>query len=269
MDRSNQTLKKLLTCLSLGYFCALIWVIIADVVYNNNVPEENIQFHGLYPLSIGLSAIVTALIFDGNLKEIPFKIPGLKDIWFTLKMTIILVIVPFLINIFAGLTSYNDVAKFDKALLLGGFPVLIILALGEEIMWRGFLFSQLSKLFNFTEASLITGVFWALWHYPVIIHTHFIYADLPLWFSLPSFTLGIFGLSVFSCYLRVKTASIWPPVIWHALCNYFFFVVLKPLEINTSTYSMFFKLDTGILFMLFNIGAGFYFVNKYKIEFGK
>ena len=39
-------------------------------------------------------------------------------------------------------------------------------ALGEEIGWRGFLYKELAPL-GFWRCSLVTGVLWALWHYPL------------------------------------------------------------------------------------------------------
>ncbi|MEJ0055766.1 MAG: CPBP family intramembrane glutamic endopeptidase [Bacteroidota bacterium] len=42
-------------------------------------------------------------------------------------------------------------------------------ALGEEIGWRGFLVPNLFNVTGYTYTSLITGVVWAVWHYPLLI----------------------------------------------------------------------------------------------------
>jgi hypothetical protein len=57
--------------LRLGYGCALIWVIAANVVFDNRVPLEHFEFHGLYPLSLALNyASVTFVIpFEADVDE--------------------------------------------------------------------------------------------------------------------------------------------------------------------------------------------------------
>jgi membrane protease YdiL (CAAX protease family) len=41
--------------------------------------------------------------------------------------------------------------------------------LGEEIGWRGFLVPELAKRHSFVATSLISGIIWALWHYPILL----------------------------------------------------------------------------------------------------
>jgi len=49
-----------------------------------------------------------------------------------------------------------------------GLLMLIVLAgLGEELGWRGFLLRRLQSRHNALVSSIITGVFWGLWHIPL------------------------------------------------------------------------------------------------------
>lgn len=66
----------------------------------------------------------------------------------------------------------------------------ILLALGEEIGWRGFLVPQLAKLTTFTWVAIISGIIWALWHFPLAIMGMYV-AETPLWWSLPIFFLEL------------------------------------------------------------------------------
>jgi len=42
-------------------------------------------------------------------------------------------------------------------------------AMGEEIGWRGLLVPGLAKITTFTRTALLTGMIWAVWHYPSVI----------------------------------------------------------------------------------------------------
>lgn len=84
-----------------------------------------------------------------------------------------------------GNPEYYD--AYRKSMHLGGTPWISIVlgtvligtfglvgnvssALGEEIGWRGFLVPQLSKTTSFTTTSLLSGIIWSLWRYPILIY---------------------------------------------------------------------------------------------------
>ncbi len=69
-------------------------------------------------------------------------------------------------------------------------------ALGEEIGWRGFLVPELSKATSFTLTSLISGIVWSLWHYPILIYGDY-NAGTPTWYGLTCFTY----IDEFGCVL--------------------------------------------------------------------
>jgi len=56
-------------------------------------------------------------------------------------------------------------------------------ALGEEIGWRGFLVPELFKITNYTKTSLITGICWAVWHFPILIFADYD-SGTPAWYGL-------------------------------------------------------------------------------------
>jgi len=111
------------------------------------------------------------------------------------------------------------------ALLLALVPVLVPLStalgmaatLGEELGWRGLLAPRLAALAGFVPGSLMVGVVWALWHYPLIIvllprfHT-----GLPLAYAAACFTATLMCLSLVYTWLRLRTGSVWPAVLLHA-----------------------------------------------------
>jgi membrane protease YdiL (CAAX protease family) len=72
-------------------------------------------------------------------------------------------------------------------LLVGALPTLLIIvvymmitvALGEEVGWRGYALPALQARYSALVASLILGVLWALWHLPVFFNPDTHYSNLP------------------------------------------------------------------------------------------
>jgi membrane protease YdiL (CAAX protease family) len=71
-----------------------------------------------------------------------------------------------------GLGRWPALGTFGVALLLL-FTITVIgtavWALGEELGWRWFLFPRLQQQFGFHGACLISGVIWAVWHFPELL----------------------------------------------------------------------------------------------------
>lgn len=255
------SMQKVITAILLAYGCALAWVIYADVVYNNQVAIEDFAFSSLYGISLALSAIAAALLYDKNVKSLALRKCKWKYIGLGIGIAVFAIFIPFLLNLLAKVTGLQTEPKFDMELLIGGLPIVLILALAEEVMWRGILYSELSKKYNFAKTSIIIGLLWALWHYPVIIHTKFIYADRPLWFVLPAFTAMVVSGSFVYNYLRRISGSIWPCVFLHAGVNYLVFGIIEPLEKAQSANAMYFMNDIGVFYVLVFV-AGAFVVNR-------
>jgi membrane protease YdiL (CAAX protease family) len=62
---------------------------------------------------------------------------------------------------------------------------------------------------------------WALWHWPLIVMGLYGNPVTPLWFRLLFFTLGIMSMSVVLTYLRLRTESLWPAVVFRMSHNVF------------------------------------------------
>jgi uncharacterized protein len=91
--------------------------------------------------------------------------------------------------------------------------------LGEELGWRGLLVPALASTRSPAETSLITGVLWSLWHYPlVMLILPKLRPDLPRWYALSCFTLTVIGISFIYTWLRLRSGSVWPGVMLHSAC---------------------------------------------------
>jgi len=52
---------------------------------------------------------------------------------------------------------------------ISGISLNTLLAIGEEIGWRGLMLDELRKRFSLPITSIIIGIAWSLWHAPLII----------------------------------------------------------------------------------------------------
>ena len=95
------------------------------------------------------------------------------------------------------------------------------LALGEELGWRGYLVPALVPRFGVRGAGLISGAVWAAWHYPLFFLGPHARGGPPLAYELGCFTVMVLGAGVILAWLRTRSASVWPAVIFHASHNAF------------------------------------------------
>ncbi len=107
--------------------------------------------------------------------------------------------------------------------------------LGEEIGWRGFLVPELAKRYSFASTAVISGVVWALWHFPILLFADY-HAPTPTAYYLPIFVLTVPTLSFVWTWMRLRSGSLWTGVILHASHNTFIQQFFQPLTIdNTRT----------------------------------
>jgi len=98
------------------------------------------------------------------------------------------------------------------------FSLVILPPIWEEIIFRGFLFTNLRAKFRLRWAILLTSVLFA------IVHLQFGNGQPLLWVA----AIDTFILSCYLCILRERSGSLWPPILLHAAKNsvafYFLFI---------------------------------------------
>jgi uncharacterized protein len=103
-----------------------------------------------------------------------------------------------------------------------GLLLSVLGAFGEEIGWRGFLAPLLARRLGFAALAWCTWLLWFLF-YLWLFFLAGSYSKPP--FTLQVLTIGtlLFGLNVLLVWLRMKTSSLWPPVLFHAVHNFLAF----------------------------------------------
>ena len=185
----------------------------------------------------GISAILTALIFKDKIGNFGWKLGRPRFLAYSYLLPIVVSLIGYglvWISKYSGFTT-EQVANYKWAEMLGfDLPapfivgvlskmiivslISIVFVFGEEVGWSGYLTPKLRKVFSIPVASLIVGVYWAIWHFPAIIGG-FYGSGTPLWASLPGFTLVLVGASFIRTVLIEKSKSLWVGVILHTSHN--------------------------------------------------
>ncbi len=191
----------------------------------------------------GIAAIITQLLFTGNIRNLGWSIPSANYLLMSYVVPLIYVMIVYSLVWLTGIGPFNPegFAKFIAPaypMLQGQSTHIVIIiglvivssyevlmtgfrTLGEEIGWRGLLAPELAKRYSYTSTSVISGVIWAIWHYPVLLFGDYNNAGAPLWFGLICFTVLVIGISFALTWLRLKSGSLWTAVLLHASHNIF------------------------------------------------
>ncbi|MFC7132453.1 MULTISPECIES: CPBP family intramembrane glutamic endopeptidase [Salinibaculum] len=124
-----------------------------------------------------------------------------------------------------GILAFGGPVDLGRALpspllLAGLFAYAMVLSggLNEEPGWRGFAQPRLNDRYGGLGASLVVGVFWALWHLPYFVIPVTPHSSYPL-VNQVGWIGGILTLSVILGWLYNNTGSVLLPMVLHAMAN--------------------------------------------------
>ena len=197
---------------------------------------------GLYVAAImwcpGVAALLTRLLFQRNLRGVGWG-------WAQTRYQLLGYCIPIVACLFvygfvwttgigavsgerltsgpADILGFVQSASVPLAVTVAGtigFLELVIFVTGEELGWRGLLVPELVKLTGYTRAALITGIVWAVFHYPLLFFADY-NSGAPLWYVSVCFTVGIIAGSFIVSWLRLQSGSVWTAVVMHSSHNLF------------------------------------------------
>jgi uncharacterized protein len=132
---------------------------------------------------------------------------------------------------------------------------------GEEAGWRGFLAWELRKVLPFGGVSILSGLIWAVWHYPIVI----VFGGGDPLFQVACFTLMITSMSVIMTYFTFKSGSLWPAVVFHAAHNIYIQKIFTPLTIRSENSEMWID-EYGLMIPIVVTCLAFLYWRKAKAE---
>jgi len=212
-------------------------------------------------LSVGLAAVVTCLVTRKELRTLGWRWGSWKIQWLNYFLPLFYAALAYGLIWALGLggwynvdfvqeqkESYNLVAWPNTAVIgmhflltaTVSFVLLLPSVLGEELGWRGLLVPELSKLMPFTGVALVSGLLWAVWHWPLMFMGLYGMGEAtPFFYQLAFFTLCIMSMSVVMTYFRLKTDSVWPAVIFHMSHNVFLQKFFGPMTVGNANSAWF------------------------------
>jgi len=164
---------------------------------------------------------------------------------------------------FAVLTPLNwDFSAFElrSTQLMPQLLVILLIAVGEEYGWRGFLLPRLLKRFNLFESSVILGLIWGFWHFPAYL----IGTGVPEQMSFLVFLIWVVLGTLFISWIYYNTGSVLTSILAHMAANAAFnYLPLLPEATGSmSTFWIFLIYLTLFLAPVFFIGRNHFFARK-------
>jgi len=234
MDSNGKTLRQIVVFLGLTtIFSTFAYV---PIIQAGTITGEQSKLVGLLMLAPGLAAVLTYLVFERSLRSVGWKPGKLRYLLMALAVPILYCFIGYGLVWLTGWGGYNK--QFPS-----NFPFLLLTmlfsgtlsALLEEVAWRGFLVPKLIKLTSFTNTALLTGLIWAVWHYPAILYSDIRTGDAPMLYSLACFTIFAVGLSFVLAWLRLKSGRLWTAALLHGSHNVFMLHVFNVLTTDTGS----------------------------------
>ena len=177
-------LKGNLKYIALAWFGPVVFTILGAALYFLIFPER-LDLTGMYIREVGGEAVIQQLAEQG------LTVP-----------------VYMAINVITSLAYAPWVNMF--------------FALGEEVGWRGAMDPMLKEHFGKVKGSIIGGIIWGAWHWPVMIIAGYEYGK-GYWgepvLGMVMFCLFTTAAGTLLDFLYEKTGCIWVPALGHGAIN--------------------------------------------------
>ena len=218
---------------------SIIVIILSSLICYVSYKTDNMSLSLLSVFTPSILALVFALISKGKkgVYELFIKqtIHKTKVKWLILS----LVGIPIVASL-AMLTYLEfDISRFSlrTTQILPQIILIILIAIGEEYGWRGYLLPRLMKRCNVLYSSVILGLIWGIWHFPAYL----IGTGIPLGMNFFVFLLWVILGTLFISWIYYYTRSILTSILAHIGANMAFnyLFLLPEFTGNMNTFWIF------------------------------
>ena len=113
------------------------------------------------------------LIRQRNLRGFGVKLPPIRLLAVAYSLPILITGPMFVIAwaVFGWFDQGESGSVLQSFLIAATAGVLAtaLIAIGEELGWRGYLVPEMAKIARFRTVALASGAIWAIWHWPLIL----------------------------------------------------------------------------------------------------
>lgn len=155
----------------------------------------------------------------------------------------------------AVLTMLNfDMTGFQlrTTQLLPQVVVIVLIAIGEEYGWRGYLLPRLMKGFSVFYSSIILGLIWGFWHFPAYL----IGTGTPQEMSFFVFLLWVILGTLFISWIYYYTRSVLTSILAHISANaaFNYLNILPEFTGSMNTFWLFILYLSVLMMIVYYIG---------------
>ncbi|MCI3921196.1 CPBP family intramembrane metalloprotease [Paenibacillus sp. TRM 82003] len=184
----------------------------------------------LYMFAPAIAVVILLLVTGGLLKRKSWTELGLGkagfEYWgYALLVPVIVLTTSYVILWSTPLASFQIPEgvttsmwlMFPVKLLLGLAAYTVTSSLAEEIGWRGYLLPKLQQ-YGSIRALVLVGIIHGVFHFPIMFAGNY-HAEGNLLVIIPMFLLSTILASIMFGVTRIRTGSVWPAAIMHAVHN--------------------------------------------------
>ena len=212
-------LESILFFVATYLLTAIAW---GTLILLKQSPNSSAAAFSLYLLG-GLSPTIIALLLPLRAAKGERKVYYKR--YFNFKIPFIWYVLPITVVLFIKLLAFGVLVLFFKEAAQAVaiqpwymiFPLFMQMIIGgglEELGWRGVLVHNYQNR-NRTLVALVIGVIWACWHIPLF----FIQGVSQYQMAFLPFFVQVIGLSFVTLVLYIRSQSVIPCIIFHALIN--------------------------------------------------
>lgn len=246
--------NALIVFLLIGFGVPWVGWTVADIFEFSPAIEMIIFYVGDFCSIGGLVAVFVASGKDGFLR----LINRLFVVNFPIRWWFISFLIPFLYVGFAyGLGSYLseevvniELSNFWGMFSTGALMLFLTGPIGEEFGWRGFLLPELFIKYSALKATLIVGIVWSIWHYPLYYDGIFSSVYMSLLFTITLITTSM----IMTIIMLHTKGNMLIAIIYHWLINVLpitFSRVLVDDALNFTVLQILGKIIIVILLLLY------------------
>jgi membrane protease YdiL (CAAX protease family) len=140
----------------------------------------------------------------------------------------------------------------------------LVLAIAEDIGWRGLLVARLAELAQTRIVYLVSGVLWSLSHVGLLVFLGGTPAGVSTVYAVAMFTIATTALGSILAAMQLRW-GLWPGVLTHATVNAVLYQFADPSTVQTSPWTPWIATETGLAYAVAMLLAALVFLRWFGI----